>query len=200
MELNNFNEFIVETRDPMKNHDFCCGCIQIPLSIPTSIIGVLGLIKMIISLIYRDVLGRNFFSDTKHFLFHFISYINFMLYSNSLLFCILGGLFVFIAHGIWAFLFIIFALLWFCRFDFMGDMKKTFKILKIHMATLTFTGLVVNLIMIVLYFNHQESWEVESASAIAILCFCIFDMLVNLTIGINTYCCQVTEESIDEFD
>ena len=61
MELNdfkgNFNEFIVETRDPVKNHDFCCGCIQIPLSIPTSMVGVPGLTKLIISLIYRDVLG-----------------------------------------------------------------------------------------------------------------------------------------------
>ena len=82
----------------------------------------------------------------------------------------------------------------------MGDMKKTFNILKIHMATLTFTGLVVNLIMIVLYFNHQESWEVENASDIAILCFYIFDMLVNLTIGINTYCCQITEEVLDDYD
>ena len=62
MELNdfkgNFNEFIVETRDPVRNHDFCCGCIQIHLSIPTSILGALGLIKLIISLIYKDILGK----------------------------------------------------------------------------------------------------------------------------------------------
>ena len=82
----------------------------------------------------------------------------------------------------------------------MGDMKKTFKILKIHMATLTFTGFVVSLIMIVLYFDHQESWEVEKASDVAILSFYIFDMLVNLTMGINTYCCQVTEEILDDYD
>ena len=62
MELNdfkgNFNEFIVETRDPVRNHDFCCGCIHIHLSIPTSILGALGLIKLIISLIYKDILGK----------------------------------------------------------------------------------------------------------------------------------------------
>ena len=69
MELNNFNEFIVETRDPVKNHDFCCGCIQIPLSLLTSIIGVLGLLKIIISLIYRDVLGKNFSFLTLAILF-----------------------------------------------------------------------------------------------------------------------------------
>ena len=69
MELNNFNEFIVETRDPVRNHDFCCGCIQIPLSLLTTIIGVLGLLKIIISLIYRDVLGRKnlFFSTLNIF-------------------------------------------------------------------------------------------------------------------------------------
>ena len=82
----------------------------------------------------------------------------------------------------------------------MGDMKKTFNILKIHMAVLTFTGLVVSLIMVVLYFNHQESWEVDNATDIAVLCFYIFDMLVNLSFGINTYCCQVTEEMLDEYD
>ena len=62
MELNdfkgNFNEFVVETRDPVRNHDFCCGCIQIHLSIPTSILGAFGLIKLIISLIYKDILGK----------------------------------------------------------------------------------------------------------------------------------------------
>ena len=62
MELNdfrgNFNECVVETRDPVRNHDFCCGCIQMHLSIPTSILGALGLIKLIISLIYKDILGK----------------------------------------------------------------------------------------------------------------------------------------------
>ena len=82
----------------------------------------------------------------------------------------------------------------------MGDMKKTFNILKIHMAVLTFTGFVVSLIMVVLYFNYQESWDVDSATDIAVLCFYIFDMMVNLTFGINTYCCQVTEEMLDEYD
>ena len=106
----------------------------------------------------------------------------------------------FVAHGVWAFLFVIFGLLWFCRFDFMGDMKKTFNVLKHHMAILTLTGLVVSLIMIVLYFNYHESWEVENAKDIVVLCFYIFDMLVNLTLGINTYCCQVTEELLDELE
>ena len=82
----------------------------------------------------------------------------------------------------------------------MGDMKKTFNILKYHMAMLTSTGLIVSLIMVVLYFDHHESWEVESAQDIAVLCFYIFDMLVNLTMGINLYCCQVMEELLEDAD
>ena len=65
---------------------------------------------------------------------------------------------------------------------------------------LTSTGLIVSLIMVVLYFDHHESWEVKSAQDIAVLCFYIFDMLVNLTMGINSYCCQVTEELLEDAD
>ena len=56
--MSNFNEFIVETRDPAKNHDFCCGCIRIPLSIPTTIIGLLGFLKLIVLLIHQNFFGK----------------------------------------------------------------------------------------------------------------------------------------------
>ena len=58
MELNNFNEYIVVTTDRVKNHQFCCGAFLIPLSIPTSIMGILGLVKLILSLIYNNHLGK----------------------------------------------------------------------------------------------------------------------------------------------
>ena len=58
MELNNFNEYIVVTTDRVKNHQFCCGAFVIPLGVPTSIIGVLGLVKVIVSLIYSNHLGK----------------------------------------------------------------------------------------------------------------------------------------------
>jgi len=57
MELNNFNEYIVVTTDRVKNHQFCCGAFVIPLGVPTSIIGILGLVKLILSLIYSNHLG-----------------------------------------------------------------------------------------------------------------------------------------------
>ena len=56
MELNNFNEYIVETGDPITRHDCCC--IQTRLSLPTAIIGLLGSIKLIVSLICRNMLGK----------------------------------------------------------------------------------------------------------------------------------------------
>ena len=58
MELNNFNEYIVVTTDRVKNHQFCCGAFVIPLGVPTSIMGILGLVKLILSLIYSNHLGK----------------------------------------------------------------------------------------------------------------------------------------------
>ena len=69
MELNNFNEFIVETRDPVRNHDFCCGCIQIPLTLLTTVLGILGLLKLVFSLIYKDILGKfSYFQLVNYYL------------------------------------------------------------------------------------------------------------------------------------
>ena len=82
-------------------------------------------------------------------------------------------------------------MLWFSSFDFMGNLKKTFNVLKIQMTILTFTGIIVSLIMVIQYFNRSESWEVDDASKVAILCFYIFDMVINLVIQINVSCCQM---------
>ena len=62
------------------------------------------------------------------------------------------------------------------------------------MTILTLTGILVSLIMVVQYFNHLDSWEVHTPTDVAVLCFYIFDMLFNLSIGINTYCCQMEPE------
>ena len=45
--------------------------------------------------------------------------------------------------------------------------------------------------MVIQYFNRSESWEVDDASKVAILCFYIFDMVINLVIQINVSCCQM---------
>ena len=58
------------------------------------------------------------------------------------------------------------------------------------MAILTFSGIVVSLFMVVQYFDYLDSWKVTSATDVAFLCFYILDMLLNLSIGINTYWCQ----------
>ena len=70
MELNNFNEYIVVTTDRVKNHQFCCGSFAIPLSIPTSIIGILGLVKLIVSLIYSNHLGKKLKIGTSPYIYN----------------------------------------------------------------------------------------------------------------------------------
>ena len=83
---------------------------------------------------------------------------------------------------------------WFCNFNIMGDWNKTLKMLKLHMSALTLSGIVVSVVMIVDFFYTSESWEVDSANEIAVLCFYNFDIFVNLTVGINMYCCQTDNE------
>ena len=72
MELNNFNEYIVVTTDRVKNHQVCCGAFVIPLSIPTSIIGILGLVKLIVSLIYGNRLGKKLKRRTSLYIYNTI--------------------------------------------------------------------------------------------------------------------------------
>ena len=114
------------------------------------------------------------------------------------IYILLGGLTAFIAQGIWSFIFMAFIMLWFCHFNLMGNWNKTLKMLKIHMTILTFSGVLVSVIMIVVFFSNSESWKVDSAKEVAVLCFYIFDILVNLSVEINMYCCQMEEISEED--